>query len=88
MSPPAPKQIKWVKHVSYYLNMDLCKIKFVISRVYKETVEKTRLENDRLCLEAKEGLLECETALVKIAAKEREITNKSDLVARYRKLSQ
>ena len=53
--------------------------------MYKETVEKTRLENDRLCLEAKEGLLECETALVKIAAKEREITNKSDLVARYRK---
>jgi len=53
--------------------------------VYKETVEKTRLENDRLCLEAKEGLLECETALVKIAAKERDITNQSDLVARYRK---
>ena len=68
--------------------MDLGKTKFFISRVYKETVEKTRLENDRLCLEAKEGLLECETALVKIAAKEREITNKSDLVARYRKLSQ
>ncbi|XP_023319550.1 E3 ubiquitin-protein ligase TRIM71 isoform X2 [Eurytemora carolleeae] len=53
-----------------------------VIRVYKETVEKTRLENDRLCLEAKEGLLECETALVKIAAKERDITNQSDLVAR------
>ena len=52
-------------------------------RVYKETVEKTRVENDRLCLEAKEGLVECETALVKIAAKEREIVNKSDIVARY-----
>jgi len=53
-----------------------------VIRVYKETVEKARQDNERLCHEAKEGMVECEKALLKISAREREITNTSDLVAR------
>ena len=50
--------------------------------MYKETVEKARKENEKLSQQAKDGLVECESALVKISARERDIVNKRDLVAR------
>jgi len=53
-----------------------------VLRVFHETVEKCRLDNVNLCQEAKEGLLQCETALRKIEAREKAIDNKRDLVAR------
>ena len=51
-------------------------------RVYKETVDKARADNVELIREAKDWLANCETALVKIAAKERDIINNRDTVAR------
>jgi len=51
-----------------------------IMRVYNETVEKSRIDNKRLCEEAKEGLAQCEKALHKITAKERDIVTKKEVV--------
>jgi len=53
-----------------------------VIRVYKETVDKARADNVELIREAKDWLANCETALVKIAAKERDIINNRDTVAR------
>jgi hypothetical protein len=50
--------------------------------VYQETVEKARTDNLRIVGEAKAGIVECEKALCRLTAMERDISAKREQVAR------
>jgi hypothetical protein len=50
-------------------------------RVYQETVEKARTDNLRIVGEAKAGIVECEKALCRLTAMERDISSKREQVA-------